>query len=472
VASQSRSKRPLTLWDLIFYGIVLIQPIAPVPVFGVAQQLSNGHFVTTILVAMLAMMITAVSYGRMAAVYPAAGSAYTYVGKGLNPHLGFLVGWAMFMDYLLQPLINTVFISITLGARYLPQIPYALWALVIAGILTFLNLRGIRASALANKVLLFVMFVVIGAFVVLAIGYLYHQQGLAGLFSTRPFYDPKTFDWRVIWRATSFAALTYIGFDGITTLTEDAQNPKRNILLATVLVCAFTGIFGGFEAYLGQLVWSDWHTFRDITTAFMDVATRVGGPWLFNSMGMILILAAFGSGLTGGLGAAKLLFGMGRDGVLPRKVFGRLTPGTNTPAYNLVIIGVLTFGGAVLLNRYGNAYQLSGEMLNFGAFIAFMGVNLAAFWQFTIVRRAERRPNLFVDAFLPLFGFAFCAAIWWNLHPLAKLVGGAWFAIGLTYMAVRTRGFRTAPVMLDFSGSALGESSRGPAEPLEGARAP
>src|SRR5579862_9460513 len=147
-------KRALTLWDLIFYGIILIQPIAPVPLFGVAQQLSNGHFATIILIAMAAMMITAVSYGRMAAVYPAAGSAYTYVGKGLNPHLGFLAGWAMFMDYLLQPLINTVFISITLHDRYVQQVPFVVWALLIAGIMTVLNLIGVKASARANKVLL------------------------------------------------------------------------------------------------------------------------------------------------------------------------------------------------------------------------------------------------------------------------------------------------------------------------------
>ena len=99
-----RFKRVLTLWDLIFYGIVLIMPIAPIPLFGIAQQLSRGHFVTTILIAMVAMMLTAVSYGRMAALYPTAGSAYTYVGRGLHPHLGFITGWAMILDYVIQPL--------------------------------------------------------------------------------------------------------------------------------------------------------------------------------------------------------------------------------------------------------------------------------------------------------------------------------------------------------------------------------
>jgi putrescine importer len=453
VSTAPRLKRVLTLWDLIFYGIVLIQPIAPVPLYGVAQKLSDGHFATIILIAMFAMMITAVSYGRMAALYPSAGSAYTYVGKGLNPHLGFLAGWAMFLDYLLQPLINTVWISTALHARYVPQVPYIVWAAVIAGVITVLNLFGVRSSARANKVLLFFMFVVVGFFIVLAVRYLFGNQGWSGLFSIQPFYDPATFDRRRIWQATSFAALTYIGFDGVTTLAEDVENPKRNVLLATVLVCLFTGVFGGLEVYLGARVWPHWQSFQNLETAFMDICQRVGGVVLFNLMGLILVLAAFGSGLTGTLGAARLLFGMGRDGVLPRKTFGYLKPGSNTPTFNILLIGALSFTGAVLLNYIGSAYEHAGELLNFGAFLAFMGVNLATFWQFTIVRQSGYKTRIVQDAVLPLIGFAFCFLIWWNLNNLAKTVGGLWFAVGIIYVAIRTRGFRAAPVMIDFTES-------------------
>src|SRR5256886_4829548 len=175
VTSAHRLKRVLTLWDLIFYGIVLIQPIAPVPLYGVAQKLSDGHFAAIILIAMFAMLITAVSYGRMAALYPSAGSAYTYVGKGLNPHLGFLAGWAMFLDYLLQPLINTVWISTALHERYLEKVPFFAWAALISVVITLLNLRGIRSSARANKVLLAGMFAVVGFFVVLAVRFLLRE---------------------------------------------------------------------------------------------------------------------------------------------------------------------------------------------------------------------------------------------------------------------------------------------------------
>jgi putrescine importer len=452
-ASAPRLKRVLTLWDLIFYGIVLIQPIAPVPLYGVAQKLSDGHFATIILIAMFAMLITAVSYGRMAALYPAAGSAYTYVGKGLNPHLGFLAGWAMILDYLLQPLINTVWISTALHERYVPEVPFIAWAALIAGIMTVLNLAGVRSSTRANKILLFFMSIVVVFFVVLATRFLFRGQGWSGLFSIQPFYNPATFNSHRVLTATSFAALTYIGFDGVTTLAEDVENPKRNVLLAVVLTCLFAGVVSCFESYLGARVWPDWRSFPNLETAFMDICSRVGGVFLFNAMAVILIVAAFGSGLTGTLGAARLLFGMGRDGVLPKKTFGYLKPGTNTPTFNIVLIGVLAFAGAVLLNQVGSAYQHAGELLNFGAFLAFMGVNFACFWQFSMLSQPGYQRRIVRDAILPLIGFAFCFLIWWNLNNLAKTVGGIWFVLGIAYVGIKTRGFRTAPVMIDFSES-------------------
>jgi amino acid transporter len=438
-------RRVLTLWDLIFYGIVLIMPIAPVPMFGVAQVLSQGHFVTTILIAMIAMMLTAVSYGRMATLFPNAGSAYTYVGRGLNPHLGFLAGWAMFLDYLIQPLLNGIYGALTIQ-RFFPFIPYAVLAAAFVGIMTLLNLRGIRATANANIVLLVIMCAVIVVFMVMAVQYLFHLQGWHGVFSIQPFYDPRTFNPRMIWTATSYAALTYIGFDGVTTLAEDVKNPKRNIMLATVLVCLFTGIVGGFEVYLGQRVWPDFKSFPQVETAFMDVAHRVGGPVLFQALGIVLIVASVGSGLTGQVGAARLLFGMGRDNVLPRKLFAYLDPKRNTPTRNIWLIGIVAYIGTLFIS-----YEQAGEILNFGAFLAFMGVNLATFWQFGVVQQPGRKRRWLTDIAVPLLGFVFCLWIWLGLRLPSKIVGGVWLLAGLIYCIVKTRGFRDRPIMVDFS---------------------
>jgi putrescine importer len=441
----------LKLHDLVYYGIVIVSPIAAVPIFGVTEALSRGHAVTTILLAGVAMLLTAFSYGRMAALYPSAGSAYSYVGRGLNPHLGFLAGWAMSIDYVVVPMIAVLQATLAVE-RFVPQIPYAVWAGLFAAFMTALNLRGIRTTARTNAALLVCMFAVIGVFVTLAIRYLFQLQGWHGLVSVQPFYDPRTFDFRAIAGATSFAALTYIGFDGVTTLAEDVENPRRSMLLATVLVCLFTVVAGGFEVYLAQRVWPDFRTYPNVETAFMDVSRRVGGPLLFHAMGTIIIVSMVGCGISGQVAAARLLFGMGRDNVLPRKVFGYLDPVRNNPTFNILIIGLLAFVGALLLRL-----EQAGELINFGAFLAFMGVNLATLRQFYFSRATPGKRRLFADAVAPILGFLFCLAIWSSLPRLAKTVGGVWLLVGVVwllvgvvYAAYRTRGFRSAPVMIDF----------------------
>lgn len=443
---QPRLKRVLGMWDLVIYGIVLIQPIAPVGIFGIAQKLSRGHVVTTIIFAMFAIMLTAYSYGRMAGLYPSAGSAFTYVTHGLNAHLGFLVGWAMVLDYLMIPLINTIFGALTL-TRLIPGIPYVVWVFLISGGILLLNLRGIRTAAWANSILLLVMSSVVAAFVILGVHYLFHRQGWSGVFSFQPFYDPKTFNVHAVATATSLAALTYIGFDGVTMLAEEVREPKRTVPLATVLVCLFTGIFSAVEVYLGQRIWPNYHTFPNLETAFLDVTRRAGGPLLFEAMGVVLFLACVGSGLAGQLGAARLLYGMGRDNVLPQRLFGRLDPKRSSPSFNICLVSVLVFAGALLLS-----YERVAELLNFGAFLGFMGVNLAAIRELYFLphRKSERR--LLTGVIVPGLGFLFCLSIWWSLPVPAKAAGGLWFAIGVGYDAIKTRGFKMAPGTLDFNG--------------------
>ena len=437
-------RRVLGLWDLIFYGIVLIQPIAAIGLFGIASKVSRGHMSTTLLIAMVGMMLTAISYGRMASLFPSAGSAYTYVGKGLNPYFGFMAGWAMFLDYLIVPIINTVYACLTLQ-RLVPSIPFVIWVVLFVFIITFLNLRGIRTMARSNELMLFVMCVVIGIFILLGIQYVFHAQGWSGLLSYKPFYDPKTFNLGAVMTATSFAALTYIGFDGVTTLAEDVKNPKRNMLLAPILVCLFTGIFSILQIYLAQRIWPDYNSFPNLETAFFDVAARVGGRFLFNAIAVILFIACLGSGLAGQVGAARLLFGMGRDGIIPGKVFSHLDKKRGTPTYNIIIMGVLTIIGSLVLS-----YQGAAELLNFGAFIAFMGVNIATFRQFFFLRPLGEKRNIFSDAILPISGFVVCFLIWISLPTPAKVIGGLWFLIGLIYLIVRTGGLKQKPVILNF----------------------
>ncbi len=436
-------RRVLSLRDLIFYGIVAVTPSAPATIFGLAEVKSRGHVVVTILAAMVAMVLTAISYGRMAAVYPSAGSAYAYVSRGIHPYLGFFAGWAMLLDYVFIPLFCVIYGTLSLQ-RAAPWMPFWLGSLLFAGGITLVNLRGIRYTARANDVMLVFMFAVLISFIVLAIKYLVVRHGISGLFSTQPFYNPATFNVRDIASATSFAALTYLGFDAVTTLAEDVKNPRRNVLLAAVTVCLFTGIFGGLLVYLAHLAWPDYSTFPNVDTAFIDVTGRVGGPVLFESMAILLVVANIGAGLTSQVGAARLLFGMGRENVIPRRIFTRLHPVRNTPWINILLLGVLAFCGAQILS-----YELTAELLNFGAFLGFMGVNAAVIWNFWIRRAHPRARNLLLDLLLPAAGFLFCLVIWVGLSWPAKIAGSIWLVIGFMVLAAHTRRFREPMVMSD-----------------------
>lgn len=431
-----RLKRVLTVWDLIFYGLVAVTPSAPATVFGLAQVKSHGHAVVTILAAMVAMVLTAISYGRMAALYPSAGSAYTYVGRGLHPYLGFVSGWAMLLDYVVCPVFCVIYGTLAL-LRAFPAIPYPIGTALFAGGFTYLNLRGIRSTARANQVLLVMMFLVLLGYIGLAIRYILFHQGVAGLFSIKPFYTPGTFKIGDIASATSFAALTYLGFDAVTTLAEDVRNPRRSVMLAAVSVCAFTGLFGGLLVYLGQIVWPDYSSYPNIETAFIDVTRRVGGWVLFQAMALLLVAANVGAGLTTQVGAARLLYGMGRDAVIPRRFFSYLHPVRNTPSHNIWLIGILAYVGAQILS-----YELTAEILNFGAFLGFMGVNLAVVWQFWVRHAYGHERKILGDMILPVLGFLFCTVIWVGLGTPAKIAGGLWFVLGVFVLAWHTNRFR------------------------------
>ena len=424
--------RVLKLRDLILYGIVVITPIAPVPIYGIAQELSRGHLILSLLLAGVAMMLTAISYGRMANLYPSAGSAYVYVGRGLNPHLGFIAGWTMTLDYLVLPIVAIIQMSLAVQ-RLWPEVPYSGWATLLTLLITGLNLRGIKTTARANTTLLVAMSAVIAAFLVLAVRYLVTLHGISGIFSLAPIYRPATFDVHAVATATSFAALTYIGFDGLTTLAEDVENPRRNVPLATVSVCVITALFSCMLVYLAQLIFPDYHAFTNIQTAFMDVAYRIGGITLFQGLGLVVIFSSFGAALAGEVAAARVLLAMGRDNVLPPRIFARLMFKTENPALNIVLISLIAWVGSLLLNL-----ERAGEILNFGALLGFMGVNLAALRQ-CYLRKARAHRRLFSDALVPAFGFIFCATIWLTLPVPAKVIGGTWLVVGIAYHLLRTR---------------------------------
>ena len=401
---------------------------------------------------MVAMVFTAMSYGRMARVYPSAGSAYTYVGRELHPSLGYVTGWSMTMDYILNPLICTIWCAKAMADLLTGtslQIPYPglLWPLFFAGLFTALNLRGVKTSARINNTLCAIMGAVILAFFWYTIRYIFHLPQYPEAFFLRPFYNPQTFTVNRVFHGTSVAVLTYIGFDGISTLSEEVENPKKNIFLATVLVCVITGFLAAAEVYGAQLLsfhrfGTDFGVFSQFgdENVFSHVAGIAGGLLMTRVISLTLLIATTGSGMGSQLGAARLLYGMGRSNAIPKKFFGAIHPKTHIPANNVMFVGAIALVGAFLIT-----YDNGAELLNFGALIAFMGVNLASLTHYYI-RGADRALWQLIP---PVLGFLICLFIWIHLSHLALIVGSIWMVCGIAYGAVKTRGFRGDLVNFD-----------------------
>jgi amino acid transporter len=356
------------------------------------------------------------------------------------------------MDYILNPLICTIWCAKAMadllsGTRY--QIPYPglLWPLIFAGLFTALNLRGVQTSARINKTLCAIMGAVILAFFWYTIRYIFHFPQFPEAYFLRPFYNPQTFTIDRVFHGTSVAVLTYIGFDGISTLSEEVENPRRNIFLATVLVCVITGFLAAAEVYGAQML-SFLHFGKDFgvfsqfgdENVFSHVAGIAGGVLMTKAISITLLIATVGSGMGSQLGAARLLYGMGRSDAIPKKFFGAIHPRTRIPANNVVFVGVIALIGAFLIN-----YDNGAELLNFGALIAFMGVNLAALTHYYL-RGADRTMGQLIP---PVLGFLICLFIWIHLSHLALIVGSVWMAVGIGYGAWKTRGFRGNLVNFD-----------------------
>jgi putrescine importer len=447
--SPVRLNRALSLWSLLIIGMVIVQPTAPMGIYGVINNKAGGHVVTTILLAMVAMLLTAISYGKMAAAYPSAGSAYTYVGQEMHPALGYVTGWSMVMDYVLNPLICVAFCA-KAAMNILPGLPYYAWIVIFACFLTWVNLRGIQTSARINETLCLGMTIVVVIFLAAVVRFVWRMHSYGPGYFTQPFYNPATFQPTRIFAGTSVAVLTYIGFDGISTLSEEVENPRRNILIATVLVCLVTGVLSGLEVYAAQLVWGAQPFPSDqVESAFAMISRRVGGAALFQVINFTLLIANAGSALAAQLAAGRLLYGMGRGKALP-KFFGTIDPKSRIPRNSVLAVGAFALVGAGALEFFsrqlgGGAYEIGAQAVNFGAFIAFMGVNAAAFLRYWVHAKEKRLHNFL----LPSLGFFICAFIWLNLSRIALILGAAWMVAGIVYGAIRTNGFRSGLVSFD-----------------------
>ncbi len=435
-------RRVLSRRDLVLYGLVILTPTAPYPVFGIVQQNSGGHAALAYVVAMAAMYFTASSYGKMAAVFPSAGSTYTYAQKGLNPHAGFLAGWAMILDYFLIPLLSVIYASLT-AERLVPAVPSWLWAVAFTLAITAVNLRGIKMTARASYWLMAIMTGCAFLFTVLSMRHVVSLHGWSGLLNLHGLYRPESFSAGPLLLGAGVATLSYIGFDAISTLAEDAIDPKRDIGWATIAVCIFQGLICILTVYLAALVWPDFRSFPHTDTAIIDIASLIGGKLMFGALTFVLLVAGLASALTGQAGASRLLLGMGRDGIVSSRIFAKIDPRTSTP-----VRGILVMGAVALIGSLTFRFQLAVELLNFGALTGFILVNLSVIAHYYYRCRLRSGWQFVENLIFPSMGVIVCGFLWFNLTGKAKFAGFGWLALGIIYLAVLTRGFRIAPKTL------------------------
>lgn len=435
-AIQPRLARVLSRRDLIVYGLVILTPTAPYPVYGVIQQTSGGHATLCYLVAMVAMLFTAASYARMSVAFPMAGSTYTYVQRGIGPEAGFIAGWAMMLDYFLIPLLSVVYAALTM-ARLFPQVPYLAWVLLFTVAITCVNLRGIRYTMRANTVLITILSTAAVLFAVLAIRTIVDTRGWSALWSPESIFNPSTFSLRTLMLGAGISALSYIGFDAVTTLAEDAREPGRDMGFATITVCLVQTGICVVTVYLASIVWPDFRTFPEAETAILDLGRRIGGQAFFLWLTFVLLVAGLASAMTGQAGASRLLLGMGRDGVIPRKLFGTIDAVHSSPTRGILFMAAITLLGSLLAQ-----FQLIVELLNFGAFAGFILVNLSVIGHYFF---REKQKAIWKNLIAPALGALVCAYLWLSLSPNAKFAGAIWMSLGIVYLAFLTRGFRVAP---------------------------
>ena len=388
----------------------------------------------------VAMLFTAASYGKMAGAFPTAGSTYTYAQSSLNEHVGFLAGWAMILDYFLIPLLSVVYAGLT-AARLLPRLPYSFWALLFTVSITIVNVRGIRVTAQASRVMMAIMTFSAALFVALAAFHVVQTHGWSGLWVGTAILNRSSFALRPLMLGAGIAALSYIGFDAVSTLAEDTQNLERNIAIATVAVFIIQTVFCFLTVYLAALVWPAYTSFPESETAILDISRILGGAWMLGWITFVLPVAGLASALTGQAGASRLLFGMGRDGVIPRSIFGYVSPRYSTPTRSIHVMAAFTLIGSLLMR-----FQLAVELLNFGAFVGFVLVNLSVIRHYYFRRRERAGLGVLTNLVFPLQGALVCLYVWMSLTNKAKAVGFIWLGLGVIYLAVLTRGFRNRPV--------------------------
>jgi amino acid transporter len=437
---MARLQRTLSLGSVVLFGIAYMTPIIVLGTFGILAQSTAGMVPAAYLAALVAMFFTAMSYGHMASAFPVAGSAYSYVRKAISPKLGFIAGWAVLLDYLFLPMAIWL-----IGAAYLnsafPAVPQWIWVLAFIGITSAINIVGLKLANGINALLMLVQFLVLIAFVALCIHYV-GGDASTPLWSIKPFFNGDM-QMPLIMSGAAIACYSFLGFDAVSTLTEETRDPRRTIPRAIMLITLIGGLIFVSVSYFVQIAHPSFQ-FDNVDSAAYEIARNIGGD-LFVTIFLIgLIVGQFASGLSAQASGSRLLFAMGRDGVLPKSFFGTLHERFGTPVNSILLCAVV----ALLALKLD--VTTSTSFINFGAFLAFSLVNLSVIFHYWIGGEKKGLREFVLFLLFPFIGLAADLWLMVSLDHLAIYLGLSWLAIGVVYLAVLTSGFRRQPPEMDF----------------------
>lgn len=430
-------KRVLSLWDLVVYGLLFMVIIAPHSIFGYVNAESWGMAPLVYMVGFVAMIFTAMSYVQMSRRFPIAGSVYNYVQHGINPHVGFIAGWLILLDYVFVPGLLYLFVG-NWGHSLVPSIPVWVWIVGFIIINTLINLRGIESTARVD----FVFFILeIGIVLIIVIGGLRFVLGGggAGELSTAPLFQADKVNMAFIASACSIAALNFLGFDGISTLAEETDKPEKNVGRAIVIALIVIGAVFFLQTYVVCLMEPDYTKYNQETALFDACAVAIG-EWFRIVLLVINILAVgIANTLNAQAACSRVLYSMGRDRLLP-SFLAKVHPRFKTPYTAIVFIGIL----AMLCTLVFTDTQLT-RLVNFGAISSFIMLNFAVFW-FFFVKEGRRGPaDIWRFLICPFIGMAILGYVASGFEFLTVAIGCAWLAIGLVIGFIKSKGYKEVP---------------------------
>lgn len=442
-----KMERSIGLRGLIVFGIAYFMPLAFVGSLGIISVTSYGNTVVAILIAGIAMLFTAFSYRQMVAAYPYSGSAYIYASRSMNPYIGFVTGWGILMDYMMLPLSNCVVVPIFCYAL-LPAIPKFGWMVIFIALITIPNIFGIKITQVVNYTLLIMQIIVTVVTITYIVNYVTDGGGSGTLMHMHTFINIDAFmdnGFGGVITAASMFCINFIGFDAVTTIAEEAKNPVKDLRRAVLIIVIFAIVFFAVFCYLFMLVWPDaWMEMTDTDTMTYQLARIIGGAFLVNLIGITYNLAQLATNASSMAAGSRIFYAMGRDGILPKKFFGHLSK-NGTPVYNVLLIAAICFLGVFLdLNT-------AVSMVSFGALFGFTMVNISVIAHFWVKEKKRQGTDVIKYLILPIIAAAITATLVIMLSTPAKIVGCSWLAIGIIYLAIRTKGFREEPPQMDFS---------------------